>query len=256
MEQSWLSGTPTILILFLLDRDSKSSHLCCITDYINFCMENTVPTGKIQCFSNTKPWVIPEPKAMLNEKKRFFKSGDKEELRRMQKKLKRGIRRGKDSYRRKHLKGSNAREVWRGLKTISGLTKDSGRGPESGDLDWANELNLFFLLLQCFQHNPAITARGKLEGAGVACHLAAWTTDYLTNRPQHVRLHDCVSDVVICGTGAPQGTVLSLFLFKLYTSDFSYNMDSCHLQKFSNDTTIVAHVTEGNNQPTLSPGVN
>ena len=142
MEQSWLSGTPTILILFLLDRDSKSSHLCCITDYINFCMENTVPTGKIQCFSNTKPWVIPEPKAMLNEKKRFFKSGDKEELRRMQKKLKRGIRRGKDSYRRKHLKGSNAREVWRGLKTISGLTKDSGRGPESGDLDWANELNL------------------------------------------------------------------------------------------------------------------
>ena len=165
MEQSWLSGTPTILILFLLDRDSKSSHLCCITDYINFCMENTVPTGKIQCFSNTKPWVIPEPKAMLNEKKRFFKSGDKEELRRMQKKLKRGIRRGKDSYRRKHLKGSNAREVWRGLKTISGLTKDSGRGPESGDQDWANKLNLFFFTSTVFSTQSSHHCSGEAGGS-------------------------------------------------------------------------------------------
>lgn len=65
----------------------------------------------------------------------------------MQKELIRGITRGKDSYRRKlekHLKGRNAREVWRGLKTISGHTKDSARGPESGDQEWANELNLFF----------------------------------------------------------------------------------------------------------------
>ncbi|TWW61427.1 hypothetical protein D4764_04G0000730 [Takifugu flavidus] len=78
--------------------------------------------------------------ALLNEKKRVFRPGDKEELRRVQKELRRGIRRGKDSYRRKleeRLKGSNAREVWRGLKTISGHTKDSGRGPESGGLDCA-----------------------------------------------------------------------------------------------------------------------
>ncbi|TWW73509.1 hypothetical protein D4764_15G0009030 [Takifugu flavidus] len=45
---------------------------------------------------------------------------------------------------------------------------------------------------------------------------------------------------------APQGTVLSPFLFTLYTSDFSYNSDSCHLQKFSDDTTIVGRVSEEN----------
>ncbi|KAI3367289.1 hypothetical protein L3Q82_008332 [Scortum barcoo] len=57
---------------------------------------------------------------------------------------------------------------------------------------------------------------------------------------------DCVSDVVVCSTGAPQGTVLSPFLFTLYTSDFTYSTDSCHLQKFSDDTAIVGCVSEGN----------
>ena len=55
-----------------------------------------------------------------------------------------------------------------------------------------------------------------------------------------------MSDVVVRSTGAPQGTVLSPFLFILYTSDFSYNTDSCLLQKFSDDTAIVARVKEGN----------
>ena len=119
--------------------DDIDSLTTCITDCINFCMENTVPTRKVWCFPNNKPWVTPELKAQLKEKKRVFKSGAKEELRRVQKGLKRGIRRGKDSYRRKLgkcLTGNNTREVWKGLKTISSHTKDSGRGPESGDHDW------------------------------------------------------------------------------------------------------------------------
>ena len=61
----------------------------------------------------------------------------------MQKELIRGIRRGKDSYRRKlekRLKGSNAREVWKGLITISGHTEDSGRGPETREQDWCGQV--------------------------------------------------------------------------------------------------------------------
>lgn len=85
-----------------------------------------------------------------------------------------------------------------------------------------------------------------MEGVGVDQHLAAWTTDYLTDRPQYVRLRNCVSDVVFCSTGAPQGTVLSPFLFTLYTSDFKHNTPHCHIQKFSDDTAIVGCVSEGN----------
>ena len=40
----------------------------CITDYIHFCVDNTLPTKKVQCFFNNKPWVTPELK--LKEKKR------------------------------------------------------------------------------------------------------------------------------------------------------------------------------------------
>ncbi|TWW75382.1 putative RNA-directed DNA polymerase from transposon BS [Takifugu flavidus] len=88
---------------------------------------------------------------------------------------------------------------------------------------------MFFDFSSTFNTIQPSLLRGKLEGVGVDCHLAAWKTDYLTNRPQYVRLRDCESDVVVCSTGAPQGTVLSPFLFTLYTYDFSYNSDSCHL---------------------------
>ncbi|KAI3352035.1 hypothetical protein L3Q82_020850 [Scortum barcoo] len=359
----------------------------CITDYINFCVETTVPTKRARCFSNNKPWVTPDLGALLQEKRTAFQSGDRDELRRVQRDLKRKIKECKASYRRKmedHLQQNNGEGgLERGLQAISGQGKNERRNPEPGDRDWANKLNLFFnrfdtgptstplslstaqptssslclhaphhhqhlhhlwgshhppafttistvrtqlkkikarkatgpdgissrLLRDCadqlcqvvcyifnlslslervpFAYQPGIGVddaviyllqrslshledagntvritffdfssafntihpsllRVKLERAGASDQLAAWVTNYLTDRPQFVRLQDCVSDVVVCSTGAPQGTVLSPFLFTLYTSDFTYSTDSCHLQKFSDDTAIVGCVSEGN----------
>lgn len=36
-----------------------------------------MPTKMVQCFSNDKAWVTPELKALLNGKKRVFRSGDR-----------------------------------------------------------------------------------------------------------------------------------------------------------------------------------
>lgn len=72
----------------------------------------------------------------------------------------------------------------------------------------------------------------------------SWIIDYLTGRPQYVRLQNCVSDRAVSNSRAPQGTVLSLFLFTLYTTDFSYCSDICHLQKFSDDSAVVGCITE------------
>ncbi|TWW67371.1 hypothetical protein D4764_02G0004120 [Takifugu flavidus] len=52
-------------------------------------------------------------------------------------------------------------------------------------------------------------------------------------------LRSCVSDPLMSNTGPPQGTVLSPFLFTTYTADFQYHSETCHLQKYSDDTVIV-----------------
>ncbi|KAI3358255.1 hypothetical protein L3Q82_003253 [Scortum barcoo] len=49
----------------------------------------------------------------------------------------------------------------------------------------------------------------KLQLAGVDHHLTSWILDYLTHRPQFVRVQGFESDRLLCSTGAPQGTVLA-----------------------------------------------
>ena len=421
-----------------------------VTEYMKFCQGNVASTRRVRCFANTKPWVTPQLQVLLNKKKRVFALGSREELKEVQRELKKAIRKAKDTYKRKleeQLGQSKTRDVWRGLKNITGHGQSGARVTAGGDQRWATELTEHFnrfdqgppphptpaphsshvyspaatvttpqlfsppnhlpptthppqpppphsplsvtteqvrrelrrlnirkaagpdgispkMLRDCadqlcevvthifnlslrlekvpvlwktscvvpvpktahakepshfrpvaltshlmktmerlvlrhlravvssamdplqFAYRPNIGVddaviylqhralthleaagsavrvmffdfssafntirpallRRKMEDAGVGEQLAAWTTDYLTNRPQYVRLRDCRSEVAICSTGAPQGTVLSPFLFSLYTSDFTYNTSNCHLQKFSDDSAIVGCVSEG-----------
>ncbi|RXN29760.1 RNA-directed DNA polymerase from mobile element jockey [Labeo rohita] len=135
--------------------EDVDSLIHCVTDYIHFCVENTVPSRTVWCFPNNKPWVTSELKALLNEKKRAFLSEDKEELRRVQRELKYNIRRCKASYKKKLEQGmeqNNIREVWRGLKHISGHGKSGDVLQVIGDQAWANELNLFFNRFDLARH--------------------------------------------------------------------------------------------------------
>ncbi|KAI4890783.1 hypothetical protein NFI96_007798 [Prochilodus magdalenae] len=104
---------------------------------------------------------------------------------------------------------------------------------------------MFFDFSSAFNTIQPLRLKDKLARMQVDPHLVSWITDYLTGRPQYVRLKDCTSETVVSSTGAPQGTVLSPFLFTLYTSDFRYNSETCHMQKFSDDTAIVACVRGG-----------
>ncbi|KAI2646960.1 RNA-directed DNA polymerase from mobile element jockey [Labeo rohita] len=78
---------------------------------------------------------------------------------------------------------------------------------------------MFFDFSSAFNTIQSSLLRGKLEVAGMDQHLAAWIIDYLTDRPQFVRL-----------------------------PDFKYNSHHCHLQKFSDDTAIVGCVSGENEQ--------
>ncbi|KAK0140095.1 hypothetical protein N1851_022981 [Merluccius polli] len=118
----------------------------CVTDYINFCVDTIVPPETVLCYPNNKPWVTKEVKTILNDKRRAFTAGNREEVRTIQRELKVKIKEAKQKYRRKlewKLQQNNMREVWSGMRTITGFRPTSNRGV-GGSVDGANEMNLFF----------------------------------------------------------------------------------------------------------------
>lgn len=117
----------------------------CVTDYINFCRDVVLPARTVRCFSNNKPWITSDIKSFLNKKKEAFKIGDSVLIKTSQHELKVRLRQAKRDYKKKlesKLQNNNIREVWRGMKTITGY-KERNRQPE-GDVDLANEFNQFY----------------------------------------------------------------------------------------------------------------
>ena len=78
--------------------------------------------------------------------------------------------------------------------------------------------------------------------------------DYLTNRLQLLQFKPkshivesrpaTVSDVPVTNTGAPHGTVLSPFLFTLYTADCRVSQDDCAIDKYADDTVLIGKITD------------
>ncbi|KAK0143181.1 hypothetical protein N1851_018704 [Merluccius polli] len=55
--------------------DNVNDAAFAIAGYIQFCEDLTIPKKTIKMFPNNKPWVTPELKHLLNQKKCLFKSG-------------------------------------------------------------------------------------------------------------------------------------------------------------------------------------
>ena len=53
-----------------------------------------------------------------------------------------------------------------------------------------------------------------------------------------------MSDTLFTNTGAPQGTVLSPFLFSLYTADCRTTHVDCALDKYADDTALTGQITD------------
>ena len=80
----------------------------------------------------------------------------------------------------------------------------------------------------------------KLQKLEVPAALVHWVFNFLSNPPQCVRVGDIKSPVLVSNTGAPQGCVLSPFLYTLYTND-CHNVDSStQFVRFSDDTAMLA----------------
>ncbi len=83
----------------------------------------------------------------------------------------------------------------------------------------------------------------KLNMLGLNNSLCNWILDFLTGRPQSVRVGHKTSSTTTLSTGAPQGCVLSLLLFTLLTHDCTAKFSSNLIIKFADDTSVVGLIS-------------
>ena len=84
----------------------------------------------------------------------------------------------------------------------------------------------------------------KLTALGLEKSICCWILDFLTNRPQAVRIGRHLSSTLVLSTGAPQGCVLSPLLYSLFTYDCTARHSSNVIFKFADDTTILGLITD------------
>ena len=94
----------------------------------------------IKVFANNKPWITKNVKEIINRKKCIFGKGGAEELKGVNRELKRIIKQEKAKYKNKvedNFTENNMKRVWHGMKLMSGysnggkknlqITKNHGR---------------------------------------------------------------------------------------------------------------------------------
>ncbi|KAK3548525.1 hypothetical protein QTP70_013370 [Hemibagrus guttatus] len=84
----------------------------------------------------------------------------------------------------------------------------------------------------------------KLSLLGLNTSLCKWILDFLTGRPQSVRIGNNISSTTTLRTRAPQGCVLSPLLFTLLTHDCAAMHSSNHIIKFADDMTVVGLISK------------
>ncbi|KAK1805735.1 hypothetical protein P4O66_001999 [Electrophorus voltai] len=91
----------------------------------------------------------------------------------------------------------------------------------------------------------------KLEDLGLHTSLCNWISNFLTDRPQSVRVGNCASSTLTLSTGAPQGCVLSPLLYSLYTYDCTATSSSTIIVKFADDTVVMGLISDNDERAYL-----
>ncbi len=79
----------------------------------------------------------------------------------------------------------------------------------------------------------------KLSDLGITSSLCDWIQDFLTARPQVVKVGQFTSNSITLNVGAPQGCVLSPLLYSLYTHDCVSSQSSTSINTFADDTVVL-----------------
>ncbi|KAK2918358.1 hypothetical protein Q8A73_002729 [Channa argus] len=85
----------------------------------------------------------------------------------------------------------------------------------------------------------------KLSTLGLHPTLCDWLLDFLTGRPQSVRIGNRTSARLITNIGTPQGCVLSPILYTLFTYDCVASHKDNIILKFADDTAVIGRIAGG-----------
>ncbi len=83
----------------------------------------------------------------------------------------------------------------------------------------------------------------KLTDLGLNSSLCDWIQDFLTGRPQVVKVGQFTSNSSTLNVVAPQGCVLSPLLYSLYTHDCVTSHSSTSIVKFTDDTVVMGLIS-------------
>ena len=103
----------------------------------------------IKVYANNKPWITTNVKEIINRKKCIFGKGSVEELKGVNRELKRVIKQEKAKYKNKveeNFTENNMKRVWHGMKLMSGYSNGGKKScllPKT-TAEYADDLNLFF----------------------------------------------------------------------------------------------------------------
>ena len=87
----------------------------------------------------------------------------------------------------------------------------------------------------------------KLQNVQVPTELVQWTLDFLSDRRQRVKVGDTLSPELTTNTGAPQGCVLSPFLYITYTNNCQCS-GNCTCIKFADDSAILGLISDSDSE--------
>ena len=87
----------------------------------------------------------------------------------------------------------------------------------------------------------------KLSDMNINYNIISWILEFLTCRPQFVKLNNSISEVIVTNTGAPQGCVMSPTLYTIYTNDCKVINDGTKIIKFADDSSVLGLITTSEN---------
>ncbi len=112
------------------------------------------------------------------------------------------------------------------------------------DSKYGNYVRLLFIdYSSAFNTIVPIKLAVKLTDLGLNSSLCDWIQDFLTGRPQVVKMDQFTSNSITLNIGAPQGCVLRPLLYSLYTHDCVSSHSSTSIVKFADDTVVLGLIS-------------